>query len=298
MFGKPSDKPKPAVAVPTARDFTPQAVKKALLKYTLEHPLTTYPAALFMLSILASALFGLSGLSFAALVGTFGISCLSGVWNYFFCAEKFEHRRSQKLQEIISKYAEQKRKELEQDLLNYDCQQGCEQLERLQAKFQVFQELLAAKLNTGELTYQRYLATVQEVFLSALDNLTYIVATLKSISTIKEDYINQRIQELQRKQKSQLGNGKQAAQIEILEKELALRQQELEKVDGWLLENEDAMLQLDIAVNGIKDMDTGQDQGKIDMQTSMEALLELTQRASQYSKKQTNINSQGGILNG
>jgi len=46
MFGNSRDAPKPALGkMPSAEDFKGEAVQKAVLKETLEHPATIYPAA-------------------------------------------------------------------------------------------------------------------------------------------------------------------------------------------------------------------------------------------------------------
>ena len=74
--------------------------------------------------------------------------------------------------------------------------QPAEQLDALLQKRQSLINVLQRRLDAGELTYGRYLATSQQVFSSALDNLHEIALASESISTIDETYIDRRLAEL------------------------------------------------------------------------------------------------------
>ena len=55
-------------------------------------------------------------------------------------------------------------------------------------KYDNLAEILREKLNAGELTYSRYVAMAEQVFLSGLDFLKEAAMSLKSISKIDPDY--------------------------------------------------------------------------------------------------------------
>jgi hypothetical protein len=84
---------------PTAEDFSPRAVNRAVLSETLQHPLTILPAALSGVGALSIGILGLAPTS-AAL--TFASTLLAaGAWivNYFLRGETFAERYVERLQE-------------------------------------------------------------------------------------------------------------------------------------------------------------------------------------------------------
>jgi hypothetical protein len=268
--------------VPTVRDFSPAAIRQALKRYSRDHWSTRYSAVLLLLSILAGGLFGFSELVFYGIVATLGAGCLSWVYNYYIQAGNFEYRYVEQLQRAIQEQTEHTRERLKQDLIDHECPDGAEQLDKLQAKFDSLVELLADKLDTSELTYNRYLGIAQEVFLSGIDNLAAVVSVLKSISEIDVEYISEHLKQLRSSADPEALEVQE--EIKTLETRLQMRQEQLNKIKHLLLENEEAMTQLDETTVAIADMDTGQGEAEIDMENSMKALAEITERAPRYSQ--------------
>ena len=266
---------------PNASDFSPKAIRRALKQHAGNHWTTRYSAVIFLLAILGGGLFGFSEVVFVAMIGTMGAGCLSWVYNYYIQSGKFEQRYVSQLQKAIREQTERKRERLKEELLDLDCLEGANQLDKLQAKFECLVELLADKLDTSELTYGRYYGIAQEVLLSGIDNLSAVVSALKSISKIDENYIVERLAEL-RTSASQ--DSESEKEIDTLETRLAIRQKQEEKVKHLLLENTEAMTQLDQTNVAIADMDTGMGEAEVDMENSMKELAEITNRAQLYSK--------------
>ena len=279
----PRDRGKESLSdrIPTVHDFSPAAIRRALKRYARNHWTVRYSGALLLISILAGGLFGFSEVVFYTIVGTLGLGCLSWVYHYYIQAGNFELRYVERLQSAIQEQTERKRKRLQQDLMDHGCSDGAEQFDKLQAKFDSMVELLADKLDPSELTYNRYLGIAQEVFLSGVDNLAMAVSALKSISEIDVDYINEHLQHF--RASADHGDPEVQKEIEVLETRLQVRQKQLDKVKHLLLENEQAMTQLDETTVAIADMDTGQSEAEIDMENSMAALTEITERAHRYS---------------
>ncbi len=267
--------------VPSASDFSPKAIRRALKQRAGNHWTTRYSAVIFLLAILGGGLFGFSEVVFVAIIGTMGAGCLSWVYNYYIQSGKFEQRYVSQLQKAIREQTERKRERLKEELLDLDCLEGANQLDKLQAKFECLVELLADKLDTSELTYGRYYGIAQEVLLSGIDNLSAVVSALKSISKIDENYIVERLAEL-RASASQ--DSESEKEIDTLETRLAIRRRQQEKVKHLLLENTEAMTQLDQTNVAIADMDTGMGEAEVDMENSMKELAEITKRAQLYSK--------------
>lgn len=266
--------------VPTVQDFSPAAIKKALKRYARDQWATRYSAVLLLLSVLAGGLFGFSEFIFFSIVGTLSAGCLSWVYNYYIQAGNFELRYVEKLRRALKQQTDLKRQRLKQDLIDVGCQDGARQLDQFRNKFDSLVELLADKLNTGELTYSRYYGIAQEVLLSGIDNLAAIVSALKSISEIDVKYIERRVRKLRENRNDDSEVTKEMA---ALEERLAVRQQQIDKVKRLLLENEQAMTQIDKTTAAIADMDTVRGEAEVDMENSMSALVEITERAQHYS---------------
>ena len=64
-----------------------------------------------------------------------------------------------------------------------------------------------------------------------------------------------------------------------------MRQKQIDKTKRLLLENEQAMTQLDETTVAIADMDTGQDEAEVDMENSMRDLEEIIERAKHFSRE-------------
>jgi hypothetical protein len=271
--------------VPTVSDFSPIAIRRALRRHILKHWTTRYSAVPLGLSVLGSLLFGFSELAFLSIVGSFGLACFPWIYLYYMRSGSFEHKYVEDLHKAIVEQTERKRKRLKQELMDFGCPEGAMQLDKFQAKFERLDELLADKLDPNELTFKRYQGVALEVFLSGIDNLSAIASALKSISEIDADYINQRLKRLRASADS--GDKDIQNEIEALEARLSVRQKQLSKVRRLLLENEQAMTQLDETTVAIADMDTGQDEAEIDMENSMEMLAEITKRAKRFSQQNT-----------
>jgi len=267
--------------VPSISDFSSTAIAKARKKYTLKHWTTRYSAVPLGLSVLGSFLFGFSELAFCSLVASFGLACFPWIYLYYIRAGNFEHRHVEELHKAIRKQTELKRECLKQDLIEYGCPDGAQQLDKLQAKFDSLNRLLADKLDPNELTYKRYQGIALEVFLSGIDNLAVIVSALKSISEIDSDHVNAQLTQLRKLPNKD--DSEVQKRIGALETRLDVRQKQLDKIKRLLIENEQAMTQLDETTVAIADMDTGQNEAEVDMENSMRDLAEITKRAKHLS---------------
>ncbi|NQU06340.1 MAG: hypothetical protein HQ568_09630 [Calditrichaeota bacterium] len=266
---------------PTISDFSPKAIRRALKKQARNHWSTRYSTVFLLLSLLGGGLFGFSEIIFFAIIGSTGVGCLSWVYNYYIKSGKFELEYINELQKALREKTEKKRLRLKEDLIELDCKDGALQLDKFQAKFDCLIELLADKLNTGEVTFGRYFGIAQEILLSGIDNLSAVASALKSVREIDKRYIDKQIKTLHAS--SEQGNDV-IKEIETLEERLSILEKQEKKVSHLLLENEEAMTQLDQTTVAISDMDTGQGEAKVDMENSMKVLAELTERTHLYSK--------------
>jgi hypothetical protein len=96
---------------PTAEDFTPRAVQRAVLRDTLQHPATILPAALATVAALWSVAIALSPASLIAMLGFGFVSAGAWVINYIGRGDKLVEQHIQKLRAVR---AEHERHEVEE----------------------------------------------------------------------------------------------------------------------------------------------------------------------------------------
>jgi uncharacterized membrane protein YgaE (UPF0421/DUF939 family) len=89
---------------PTAEDFTPRAVQRAVLRDTLQHPATILPAALATVAALWSLAVDLSPASLTAALGFGFISAAAWVINYIGRGDKLVERHIRQLRALRDAY--------------------------------------------------------------------------------------------------------------------------------------------------------------------------------------------------
>ncbi len=156
--------------------------------------------------------------------------------------------------------------------------QPAEQLDALLQKRQSLITVLQRRLDAGELTYGRYLATSQQVFRSSLDNLQEIALASESISTIDETYIDRRLAELTNDDSDIESAERERA---TLERRRELRTTQRRKIAQLLAQNESAMTALDRTTTALADVPIGRKPE--DAEAAMAALEELADRAAKYA---------------
>jgi hypothetical protein len=156
--------------------------------------------------------------------------------------------------------------------------QPAEQLAALQQKRQSLVNVLERRLDAGELTYSRYLATSQQVYNAALHNLHEVAVASESISTIDEAYIDRRIAELADDDSDDVAVARERA---TLEQRRELRTSQRRKIAQLLAQNESALTALDRTTTALADVPIGK--RPEDADAAMAALDELADRAAKYA---------------
>jgi len=156
--------------------------------------------------------------------------------------------------------------------------QPAEQLAALQQKRQSLIKILERRLDHGEITYARYLATSQLVYTSALDNLREIAVAYQSIESIDEEYIDRRLGELD----GDDSDADSASRERItLERRRDMRVDQRRKIAKLLAQNESALTSIDRTTTALADVPIGK--RPEDTEVAMAALEELADRATKYA---------------
>jgi hypothetical protein len=280
----PAPAAKAAVVAPEANrepiDFSPQAVRKAVLKETLQRPIVLYPAAIGVLGGLAALLLGPTAIF--VVPAAIGLTLGLGSWaiNNTVGQQKHSAEYLLRLRERISGQRSASLARLQNNLDALDYEVGLAQLDHLQRKFNAFQALLERKLNPAELTFGRYLAMTEQVFLAGLDNLNRVADTLQALGTIDVAMHQARIYSLENDNIESKG---QDLETQTLRERLAFHDRQRERIDHWLAQNEAAMSQMDQVMAAIADLDTSSGHASMTMESAMQELKTLAERASRYS---------------
>jgi hypothetical protein len=261
-------------------NFSKQAVNKAVLKNTLQHPSVLYPATVGILSLAAATVLGATLPLIAVGIGGGSIAGVSWLTNYFARKERFANEYVQKLYNDMEAKRLSHTTKLTEILQKVNTEQGLSQFERLKVKFDTFGELLKDKLDPQELTYSRYRGMAEQVYTGSLDNLYDIANILKGVNIIDHKHVESRIAELENLKGL---SDKQQRELATLNERLNLRQSQLEKVEHFFSQNEEAMTQIDQTIAAIAEMRTESERASMDLESAMNRLSDLAKRAKQYS---------------
>ncbi|MGN7610549.1 hypothetical protein ACQZV8_00505 [Magnetococcales bacterium HHB-1] len=170
---------------------------------------------------------------------------------------------------------------IEADLKQLEFKQGIQQLHMLREKLSSLTEVMQRRLQAGELTYGRYLGSAEQVYLAAVDNLHDIAVALKSVSTIDEDYIKQRLGELHHNQDDV--ETLDQNEIETLKKRAELLKSQQKKIRYLVTQNETAMTVLDKTATALADTKTQSGHATMGVQEAMAELEVLAKQAGKYA---------------
>ena len=258
-------------------DFSQSAVKKAVLRSSVEHPSVVYPAALGVLGGVAVALLGLTPVLMAALIGGGVIAGLSWVYQYWLRNDYLSSMYVNRLLKAINQQQQEKIDHLKASLEDLDAGDAYQQFHRLEDKYQTFRQLINSKFESGELTHARFIGVIEQVFLGAIDNLQKLTHLLKSNQAIDLDFIKQRIDAL-KQQDDEFGKREQST----LQSRLDIYNDQQNKIQSLLIDNEEAMTQIDITMHAVTDSEGIDNNASIDLESAMSELQHLANRARKY----------------
>src|SRR4029450_6292820 len=101
--------------------------------------------------------------------------------------------------------------------------------------------------------------------------------SLKTLQSIDEKYVADRLKELDKK------GGEQSQAVQGLEDQLAQAQSLHQRVKDRLGQNERAMAELDRATAAVGEMRTGSDRPTLDIEAAMQELARIAKRSADYS---------------
>ena len=143
------------------------------------------------------------------------------------------------------------------------------QLNQFQTKYSNVRQILKQQLNPSELTYHRYQALIEQVYLSALDNLEAAVLAKQSISQIDVEAIQLRLSQ------------EKTSDYQSLQQRLVLYEQQSQRIDAYLKRNEEALTALDQVAIQLANLQT-QAKSITDLETAINELTQLVSRTQNH----------------
>lgn len=260
------------------QDLSSSAIRRVVLTQSLQHPSVVYPAAAGALGglgavVIAGApplLVGAAAVAGAAALAAFAV-------NYFGRYDRIAGHYLKDLRDEMAARRLAHIDDLAEDLLAVKAPEAGRQLERFVEKMNAFQAVLGERLSPGELTYARFSAIAESVFLAGIDNLRSIHLALRTLQGIDEDYLARRLAALEGAQPGAAGDEAQGLRNQR-EQATVLR----ERVRARLGQNELAMAELDRATSAVGEMQTGSNRPSLDMEAAMQELARIAQRSAEY----------------
>ena len=157
---------------------------------------------------------------------------------------------------------------------------GRAQLRLLRDKLESLTQVLKRRLDSGEMTYGRYLGMAQEVYGSALDNLHEVAVALRSVSTIDPGYLHKRLGELERERQR---SDDHERELKALRDRGMLLEDTNKRVTQLMAQNESALTVIDQTSAALAATRTEQGHATLDAETAMAELEQLAGRAGKYA---------------
>ncbi len=240
--------------VPGPEDFTRKALYRAVLKDTLQHPLTIFPAAASALGGLYMGLFGFAPASLAVAAG--GALLGAGAWvvNYFIRGEALAERRALKLRARRERHQHAEVASLEAEWAETGLAEGVQQARELREAYQKLEEFLKGRLAAGGsaartadrgLSVQRLMVLADDTYREGAAILRSALDTFRAVRLVNHDKLQQELAAWQEELRTVQLAGAETARIESLETRIASHQrrlqlfrQRVESVDRLFAESE------------------------------------------------------------
>ncbi len=172
---------------------------------------------------------------------------------------------------------------IESDFRELDFERGVTQLGQVRDAFSGLARVIHARLNPGELTFDRYMQAAEGVYRASIQNLDEALIALRSVSAIDPLYVEGRLAELDEGAGDRSASGTEVA----LNTRIELRDRQLRRVDELLALNEESLTALGTTASALADTNTGAKGAPIDARAAIEDLETLARRAGQYAASGT-----------
>lgn len=258
------------------QDLSSSAIRRAVLGQSLQHPSVIYPAALSVLGGIGATVLGGVPMLLGAVAVTGGMAVAALATNYFARYDKIAGGYLEAVRRQLAGQREEHIADLAGDLKAVRSEEATRQLQRLVDKMSTFQVVLGERLSPNELTFARFSAIAEAVFLAGIDNLRAIHLALVTLQGMDEPYLARRLADLEH------GAGDMSAEMTGLKNQLDQAALLRERIKARMGQNELAMAELDKATSAVGEMQTGANRPSLDMEAAMQELARIAKRSADY----------------
>jgi hypothetical protein len=211
-------------------ELTPAAIEKHVLNETLQHPLTTFPAAIAILSGLYLLAFGANNTAFLLAFGAGLLSVGTWIFNYFirgesiarnYVRERLAQRRAIREHEIIS---------IKEEFKKLRCQEGEQAAEELHQAHQKLKKFLQEReAKTSSMPSMRLQILAEETYFQGVDVLRTAAGITRVLQEIDASKLEREV-ELWESQRQALQSAGDSASRELaaLERRIELNRRRLQ----------------------------------------------------------------------
>lgn len=261
-------------------DFSKKAINREVTRESFRKPYVYYPMVAGAIAAVTAVITG--GATAAAVAATgLLIGAAGWVYNMTLGRQKHVSEYLKSMNEILANKTQDSIADLRDELKAGLEPQGLKQQELVENKYAAFNKVLETKFNKNEITYGRYHAMVEQVFLAVLDNLKQITHIRKTINAIDEEHVVRRIRQLERERQTTAVR----RELDALVSRYHLLQNQRELVQEKLAQNEAAMTKMDEVMAAVSAINPAQSHASLDMEQAMEELADLANKAGRYSSK-------------
>ena len=223
---------KQAKEVPGPEDFTKKAIYRAVLKDTLQHPLTLMPAVASALGGLYMGLFGLDPTSLAVAFGGALVGAGAWVFNYFVRGEALAEKRVARLRERRERHHHREVASLEAEWSQAGLAEGVQQARELREAYQKLDAFLKQRLAERPadrgLGVQRLMVLADDTYREGAAILRSALQTFQALKQVDHEKLRQELAAWQEELRTVRLAGTEAARVESLETRIASHQRRLE----------------------------------------------------------------------
>ena len=174
-----------------------RAARREALSFSFWTDGVVYPLLVGALGVVSAIVAGADAVSVSMATTGILLGIAIWIWGYL-------RRRDQHAALIMKERASYLVNKRDHELVRLDAKlradgmtEASEQIRELRAGFDAFRSVLEKKLSSGELGYQRFRIVLEELFLSALDNLEHAVERLHAALALGIDGVNDRIRAIE-----------------------------------------------------------------------------------------------------
>jgi hypothetical protein len=188
---QPSGQP-PLPRKPTAEDFTPRSVQRAVLRDTLQHPATILPAALATVAALWSVAIDLSPASLMATLGFGFIGAAAWVVNYVGRGDTLVEQHIQKLRALRDDYERREVDELALACRQTGFSSGAKEAQELTDAYRRLEQFLVEpRAGQGNASSERFRVLAQETYRHGITILRRAFNLYQALQRVDVDTLEQ-----------------------------------------------------------------------------------------------------------